>query len=114
MNTVAVIGLGYVGLPLALVFAEAQVNVIGIDVDSDKVEKLEKAETYIDHIPSTRIKQQIDNERLQTTTDFKAVSKCDAVIICGPTPLNPYREPDLSYVLSTGKSIAKSRRSVEG
>lgn len=105
-QTIAVIGLGYVGLPLAIQFTNAGLTVVGIDVDPKKIETLEKGESYIGHIDAALIKTLNSSGSFSATTDFAEISKCDAVILCVPTPLNEYREPDLSYVLETGRSIA--------
>ena len=105
-QTIAIIGLGYVGLPLAIQFANAGLTVIGVDVDTRKIETLEKGESYIGHIETARITELYANGRFSATADFSRLSSCDAVILCVPTPLNQYREPDLSYVLETGAAIA--------
>lgn len=103
---IAVVGLGYVGLPLSLQFCRSGVEVVGIDVDASKVDHLNRGESYIKHISSDDILAAAKIGRFQSTTDFSAVATVDAVIICVPTPLNLYREPDISYVLRTGESIA--------
>jgi UDP-N-acetyl-D-glucosamine dehydrogenase len=103
---IAIIGLGYVGLPLSLQFARKGVNVVGLDIDTAKVTAISKGESYIKHIPAASIGEQINRGLFRASTDFSEVSKVDAVIICVPTPLNKYREPDISYVLNTGHSIA--------
>jgi UDP-N-acetyl-D-glucosamine dehydrogenase len=103
---VAVVGLGYVGLPVALQFARSNVRVIGIDVDPAKVGMLNRGETYIEHIDTSMIKLARRNGRFEASTDFERIADVDAVIICVPTPLNRNRGPDLSYVLRTGEQIA--------
>jgi UDP-N-acetyl-D-glucosamine dehydrogenase len=103
---VAVVGLGYVGLPLALQFARSGLHVIGLDVDPAKIEMLNRSETYLAHIPGELIELERRAGRLEPSTDFKHIASVDAVIICVPTPLNKNREPDLSYVLKTGEQIA--------
>jgi UDP-N-acetyl-D-glucosamine dehydrogenase len=105
-QTVAIVGLGYVGLPLAIQFTNAGLNVIGVDVDPRKIETLEKGASYIGHIETARITELYANGKFSATTDFSRLDSCDAVILCVPTPLNQYREPDLSFVLETGASIA--------
>lgn len=105
-QTVAIVGLGYVGLPLAIQFTNAGLNVIGVDVDPLKIETLDKGESYIGHIEQARITELYANGTFSATTDFANIARCDAVILCVPTPLNQYREPDLSFVLETGASIA--------
>jgi UDP-N-acetyl-D-glucosamine dehydrogenase len=103
---VAVIGLGYVGLPLALEFVEGSCPVTGIDIDPSKTEHIEKGESYIKTISSARVAAAVSTGRLKVTSDFGAVREADAVIICVPTPLGGSREPDLSFVLNTGRDVA--------
>ena len=103
---IAIVGLGYVGLPLSLQFARCGVSVIGIDVDSGKIDRLARSESYIKHIASKEIGDAIQASRFSATADFARVSEVSAVIICVPTPLNAYREPDISYVLKTGEAVA--------
>jgi UDP-N-acetyl-D-glucosamine dehydrogenase len=102
--TIAIVGLGYVGIPLALIYVEAGFKVIGIDIDNDKVDLLNKGLSYIEHIKANRIKSAIAND-FKATTDFSEIKNVDAIIICVPTPLNAYREPDLSFVLNTTKAL---------
>jgi UDP-N-acetyl-D-glucosamine dehydrogenase len=106
MQSIAVIGLGYVGLPLSLQFARSGLQVVGIDVDETKVSKLNSGESYIGHIESCEIKKHLKNRRFCATCNFQTVKSVDAVIICVPTPLNKNREPDISYIIKTGQSIA--------
>jgi acyl-CoA synthetase (AMP-forming)/AMP-acid ligase II len=103
---VAIIGLGYVGLPLSLQFARAGVEVIGLDIDSKKVDSLNQGQSYIKHISSDAIKEQRAGNRFVASTDFSLVKEVEAVIICVPTPLNKNREPDISYITETGRAIA--------
>lgn len=107
---VGIIGQGYVGLPLALVFEEAGFSVIGFDVDPAKIERLAKGESYIKHIGSDRVAAAVEGGRFTVTTDFDRLGDCDAVLICVPTPLGRHREPDLSYVHGTADEIAKRLR----
>ena len=107
---VGIVGLGYVGLPLGLEFAEKEFKVLGFDMDQRKVDSLEKGETYIKHIPTTRISKAVNNGFLEATTDFSRMPEVDAIIICVPTPLNEHREPDMSYVEGTAKTIQKYLR----
>jgi len=107
---IAVIGLGYVGLPLALQFARSGERVLGLDVDPRKVAALARGRSYIRHIPAAPIARQIRARLLQASTDFTRLRAADAVIICVPTPLKRNREPDLSHVLNTGRSIAPHLR----
>lgn len=110
MKKIAVVGLGYVGLPLSLQFARKGVAVVGLDVDAVKTDALRRGSSYIRHISSDDLASLVDKGLLDPTTEFSRVSEVDAVIICVPTPLNKYREPDLSYVLETGKAIAPHLR----
>lgn len=99
--SIGIIGLGYVGLPLALRYSEfGYKNVIGFDIDKDKINFFNKGKSYIKHIHSDSLKAAAKNG-LKVTTDFKKVKDMDAIILCVPTPLNKYREPDLSFVLNT-------------
>ena len=100
----AIVGLGYVGLPLAIRYAEVGYRVVGLDVDASKVEVLSRGESYIEHIPATAISQLVSNG-FTATTDFAVIGDVDAIILCVPTPLNRHREPDLSYVINTVESV---------
>lgn len=104
---VAIIGLGYVGLPLAVVFAEAGFTVVGIDLDARKVDALTEGRSYIEDIPSERIQPLVAEGRLSATTDFSVLAQCDAVSICVPTPLNKTGDPDISYIISASEQIAR-------
>jgi UDP-N-acetyl-D-glucosamine dehydrogenase len=106
---VGIIGLGYVGLPLAREFAAQRFRVIGFDVDSVKVERLRKGESYIGHIPPDAVRE-MRSRGFDATTDFARLAEADVVIICVPTPLTDAREPDLSYVLNSVRSIAATLR----
>ncbi len=97
---VGIAGLGYVGLPLALRFAEEGFRVIGFDIDPGKVERLNRGESYIEHISSEAVTRAVDSG-LRATTDFSHAAEADALILCVPTPLDRYRNPDLSFVLDT-------------
>ena len=103
---VGIIGCGYVGLPLALRFAEAGHRVLGFDTDPDKVSKLNAGRSYIEHIPVAKIQQFVISKHFSATNDFARLKDMDAVIICVPTPLDERREPDLSYVQATVLSIS--------
>jgi len=98
---VGVIGLGYVGLPLALTFATREFSVIGFDVDPKKIESLRAGESYINHIPNETISTHVGKGSVEATTDYAKLKDVDAILVCVPTPLNNEREPDLSYVVST-------------
>ena len=102
----AIIGLGYVGLPLALQFGRSDCRVLGLDVDGAKVRDITSGNSYIRHIPSEDIATQVKAGRFTASADFFLVKDCDAVVICVPTPLNKNREPDISYILKTGEAIA--------
>jgi UDP-N-acetyl-D-glucosamine dehydrogenase len=102
---VGVIGCGYVGLPLGLRFAEAGHRVKGFDTDPNKISKLNDGQTYIGHIPSAKIQQHVRSKHFSATSDFSCLADMDAVVICVPTPLDQRREPDLSYVEQTARSI---------
>jgi len=102
----AVIGLGYVGLPLSLQFARSGVKILGLDIDAAKVESLNGGRSYIKHITPERIAEVVNNGAFYASTDFRRIKEVKSVIICVPTPLNKNREPDISYILETGKSIA--------
>jgi UDP-N-acetyl-D-glucosamine dehydrogenase len=103
---IAVVGLGYVGLPLSLQFARSCVNVLGIDVDPGKVELLNNGRSYIKHVEHSAIAELIGSGKFAASTDFSLIKEVEAVIICVPTPLTKNREPDLSFILETGRSIA--------
>ena len=103
---ISVVGLGYVGLPLAMQFAHAGVTVIGLDTDETKVKKINRGETYIKHIPQEAIQQAVKKDKFSASSDFSRIKEVEAVIICVPTPLNRNREPDISYIIETGKAIA--------
>src|SRR6266508_3429994 len=108
---VGIVGQGYVGLPLALVFCEAGFPVIGFDVDPAKVESLRRGESFIRHISPERVARAAAGGKYEATTDFDRLADCDAVIICVPTPLGAHREPDNSYIHRTAEAIAKRLRS---
>ncbi|MEX1049611.1 MAG: nucleotide sugar dehydrogenase [Akkermansiaceae bacterium] len=110
MKKIAIVGLGYVGLPLSLQFAKNGFTVVGLDIDADKVQLLRNGRSGIRHIPSEEVAKAVQDGLLEPATNFARVGDVEAVIICVPTPLNKHREPDLSYVLDTGKSIAPHLR----
>lgn len=102
--TICIIGLGYVGLPLALSFAENEFKVIGLDIDLEKVDRINLGQSYIEHVSVNRIIN-FKKHGNYASTDFSQVTTADAIIICVPTPLNKHREPDLSFILKTMDSI---------
>ena len=102
---IGIVGLGYVGLPIMLSFAEAGFKVVGFDVDPKKVELINKGETYIKHIGSKRIHDARQINMMEATADFSRSSEPDALILCVPTPLNDYREPDMSFIVNTMDSL---------
>jgi UDP-N-acetyl-D-glucosamine dehydrogenase len=102
---VGIVGLGYVGLPLAETFAWAGYPVLGFDIDPEKVAKLQRGESYIGHIDSERVAEMVGSKRFDATTDARRFADVDAIIICVPTPLTEAREPDLSYIVGTVESI---------
>lgn len=103
---VAVIGLGYVGLPLALTFAKAGFYVVGIDSDEEKVEKLNSNESYITDVSNAMLRKQVDSGRFRATTDYSVLAEVDAVSISVPTPLRKTGDPDMSYIASASQHIA--------
>ena len=107
---VGVIGLGYVGLPLALLFEEAGFPVLGFDVDPKKTEALNRGESYIRHIGVERIRRAFSSEKVHATTDFERLNECDAIIVCVPTPLGDHREPDLQYIRMTAETVGQRLR----
>jgi UDP-N-acetyl-D-glucosamine dehydrogenase len=110
MYDLAVIGLGYVGLPLCLQFAGNNSRVIGLDIDLAKVDALNEGRSYIHHIDGAIVAEHVKAGRFSASTDFSIVAQCHAVVICVPTPLNKNREPDVSYILQTGEAIAPHLR----
>ena len=107
---IAIIGLGYVGLPLALAYINAGFKVIGFDIDSEKIKKLNNGKSYIQNISSLKIKKSL-KKGFKVTSSFSKIISTDAVIICVPTPLNKYREPDLSFVTDTVDAIVPHLKS---
>ncbi len=104
---VAVIGLGYVGLPLAVVFAEAGFHVVGVDLDPRKVAAISCGESYIEDIPTARLAPLAHAGRMSATSDFAALRACDAVCICVPTPLHKTGDPDISFIIAAADQIAR-------
>ena len=102
--TIGIVGLGYVGLPLMLRYAETGFKVLGFDIDAEKVNKLNNGETYIEHITADKIAA-ARAAGFEATTDFSRIGEAEAVILCVPTPLNKYREPDMSFVIDTTDAV---------
>jgi UDP-N-acetyl-D-glucosamine dehydrogenase len=103
---IAVVGLGYVGLPLSLQFARSCVSVLGLDVDAKKVQLLNSGQSYIKHIEPSAIAELVRSGKFSPSTEFSRIKEVEAVILCVPTPLTKNREPDISFVISTGEMIA--------
>ena len=103
---ISIVGLGYVGLPLAIQFARSGASVIGLDIDQSKVDAINAGQSYIKHIAGKTVAEVLREGRLTASTDFAQIGKVDGVIICVPTPLNKNREPDISYITDTGRRIA--------
>ena len=103
---IAIIGLGYVGLPLCLQFARNGVFVLGLDIDRVKVDSINAGKSYIQHIDGADIQKFVAEKTLSASVDFSKIREVEAVIICVPTPLNKNREPDISYIIKTGEEIA--------
>ncbi len=108
--TIGIIGLGYVGIPLALTACKAGFPVIGFDIDEPRVAQLNRGESFIKHIPTSAINEAVKDGRFVATTDFDRLKEADAIIIAVPTPLSKQREPDLSYVEKTAQAIAPRLR----
>ncbi len=104
---IAVIGLGYTGLPLATEFSKAGFDVTGIEIDKDKVRMINEGKCYIQDVQQSDLKELVKNNRLKATTDFSVLKKMDAVSICVPTPLRKTRDPDISYIISAVEEVAK-------
>ncbi len=107
---ISIIGLGYVGLPLALTAVKSGFQVVGIDIDEARTVQINSGESFIKHVESGAIGDAVQSKRFHATTDFAAIAGTDAVVICVPTPLTKHREPDLSYVVNTVNAIAPHLR----
>jgi UDP-N-acetyl-D-glucosamine dehydrogenase len=107
---IGIIGLGYVGIPLALTGAKAGFSIVGFDIDEPRVAQLNRGESFIKHVASQDIGEAVNAGRFEATSDFRRLSQPDAILICVPTPLTKYREPDLTYVVDTAKAIAARLR----
>jgi UDP-N-acetyl-D-glucosamine dehydrogenase len=104
---IAIIGLGYVGLPLAVAFAESGFHVTGIDLDARKIDALNRGESYVEDVPAATVAALVERGRLTATTDYAALAVCDAVSICVPTPLGKTGDPDISYIVSASQEVAR-------
>jgi UDP-N-acetyl-D-glucosamine dehydrogenase len=101
-----IIGMGYVGLPLAVEFAKAGLRVTGLDVNATKCARLNRGESYIQDVPSEVVRELVEGQRLSAATDFAALDEADAAIICVPTPLNKTKDPDISYIVAAADQLA--------
>ena len=109
-EVVGIIGLGYVGLPLAVGFAQAGVKVIGFDKSQNKVDQINSGNNYIKDIRDAVLREVVDNIKLCATTDFSRIKECDALLICVPTPLDKFRKPDMSYIESACIAIGQNMK----
>ena len=109
-DSILIVGMGYVGLPLALSFVRGDCRVLGLDIDEEKVSALNEGRSYLGHIPDEHIAAAVATGRFEATLDFSRCSEADAVIIAVPTPLSPHRDPDLSYVEATCRAIGPHLR----
>jgi len=107
---IGVVGLGYVGLPLVMEFARGGARVLGFDVDDAKVGHLRLGKSYIDHFPSSAVREIVSDGRFEATSDFSRLGEADCILICVPTPLTTTREPDMTYVEATARTIARTLR----
>ena len=103
--TMAVVGMGYVGLPLATVFAQEGLRVVGLDVSPERMDQLNAGESYIEDVPSSLVRQLVEAGTLRATTDFDVLAEVDAISICVPTPLGKTRDPDISYIAAVCEQI---------
>ena len=107
---IGVIGLGYVGLPLALAFTDRGFRVLGFDVDPRKVEQLGRGASYIPHMDARRVAAAVESDRLAATRDFDRLAEVDVIVICVPTPLDVHHEPDMTYIVATTEEVARRLR----
>lgn len=107
---VAVVGTGYVGLPMCVEIARAGYHVVGIDVDAAKVAALRRGRSFIEDVPDSDIASAVKSGRLTATTDYRACGRCDIINICVPTPFTPSKDPDVSFIVSSGRAVARSMR----
>ena len=104
---ITMIGMGYVGLPLLLEFANENFPTLGFDIDPKKVKQLNAGKSYIKHIPTKNIEKVVQNKKFEATADFSKLKEVDCILVCVPTPLGKHREPDISYIESTSEVIAQ-------
>lgn len=109
-HEVAIVGLGYVGIPLALAFVKAGCRVLGLDADGGRVLELQNGHAPLSHLPQDAIAKALQSKRLEFTADKSKLSECEAVIVCVPTPLRKHQDPDLSHILDAGAEIAPHLR----
>jgi len=109
-SAIGIIGMGYVGLPLAIAFAKKGVKIVGFDIDANKVKSLNQGTSYLNHISSNQLSEHVSKGLISASNDFSRLTEVDCILICVPTPLSKHREPDLTAVLETGKEIAKHLR----
>ena len=107
---IGVIGLGYVGLPLAHALHQGGLPVVGFDIDRRKIDCIERKENYLKHLGDEMISSLADSKRFSATTDFARLGECDVIIVCVPTPLGRHQEPDISYILNTAEAIGRTLR----
>jgi len=107
---IAVIGLGYVGLPLLIEYVKEGYTCLGFDIDQKKVDLLQQSKTYIKHIPDSQIKAMIDSGRFEATVDFRRLKETDCIMVAVPTPLDKHQQPDLSYIEKTSRTISQNMK----
>src|ERR1044072_8269434 len=107
---IGVIGLGYVGLPLVVEFAQHGFSAIGFEVDEGKAAQINQGHSYTRHVSYSTVKEIVEAGRLRATTDFDHLKECDAIIICVPTPRRKTKEPDVSYILAAAEEIKRNLR----
>ncbi len=107
---VGIIGLGYVGLPLAMAVARSGLPTVGFDVDAEKASQLNAGKSYIGAVADSELAKHLGNKKFEATCDFDALGSCDVIVICVPTPLGRQRQPDLSYIEASGRQIARTLR----
>lgn len=109
-KSIGVVGLGFVGLPLARAFAEAGISVVGVDTDRNRIATLNRGQSYIEDVPAASLQPLVTAGKLHPTDTYEALQEVEATIICLPTPLNEYREPDLSIAMAGAEAVARNSR----